>query len=146
MMAETVTVHFIDENGWTVYDAYVFDASTNKPISTDHGWPGFHWDYTTETINNQKVVTWTIDLGSCTIDNARIIFNNRKNGDPNQCPPHGGFFRVKDDHIYTSTNDIGTLSDFKKTDVAKTINLFNAGTEVTGSNGKYTLDLRGRNF
>lgn len=143
MMAETVTVHFIDENGWTEYDAYVFDVSTKKPISTDHGWPGFHWDYTTETINNQKVVTWTIDLGSCTIDNARIIFNNRNSGDSNQFPPHGGSFEVKDDHVYTSTNDIGTFSDFKKTDVAKTIKLFNAETEVTGSNGKYTLDLRG---
>lgn len=33
MMAETVTVHFIDKNNWSSYDAYVFDANTDKTIS-----------------------------------------------------------------------------------------------------------------
>ena len=88
MMAETVTVHFFD-NGWSSYDAYVYDISTDKPISTDHGWPGNRTNYTTETINNQKVVTWTIDLGSCSLANARIIFNNGGHG--NQYPESGGF-------------------------------------------------------
>ena len=37
MMAETVTVHFIDENGWTEYDAYVFDVSTNATIYNNSG-------------------------------------------------------------------------------------------------------------
>ena len=92
MMADKVTVHFIDENGWSEYDAYVFDYSTNKSISeTNHGWPGFHRDYTTETVNGKKVVTWTIDLGSCTLANARIVFNNRNSGDNNQYPQSGGF-------------------------------------------------------
>lgn len=88
MMAETVTVHFFD-NGWSSYDAYVYDISTDKPISTDHGWPGNRTNYTTETINNQKVVTWTIDLGSCSLANARIVFNN--GGQGNQYPESGGF-------------------------------------------------------
>ncbi len=88
MMAETVTVHFFD-NGWSSYDAYVYDISTDKPISTDHGWPGNRTNYTTETINNQKVVTWTIDLGSCSLANARIVFNN--GGQGNQYPKSGGF-------------------------------------------------------
>lgn len=91
MMAETVTVHFIDKNGWTEYDAYVFDKSVNEPISTDHNWPGFHRDYTTSMVNNNKVVTWTIDLGSCTLANARIVFNNRNSGEKNQYPQSGGF-------------------------------------------------------
>lgn len=90
MMAETVTVHFFD-NGWSSYDAYVYDISTNKPISTDHGWPGNRTNYTTETINNQKVVTWTIDLGSCSLANARIVFNNGGGGHGNQYPESGGF-------------------------------------------------------
>ena len=47
MMAETVTVHFIDKNGWTEYDAYVYDKSINKPISDGHEWPGKRTDYTT---------------------------------------------------------------------------------------------------
>lgn len=144
MMAETVTVHFIDENKWTVYDAYVFDASTSKPISTDHAWPGKRTNYTTETINGyKKVVTWTIDLESCSLGNARIIFNNRNSGDGNQFPPHGAGFFVHDDHVYNSTKDLGTLSDFKKTDVTKEIKLLNGTSELTGSNGKYTLDLSG---
>ena len=91
MMAETVTVHFIDKNGWTEYDAYVFDKSVNGPISTDHKWPGFHRDYTTSMVNNNKVVTWTIDLGPCTLANARIVFNNRNSGEKNQYPQSGGF-------------------------------------------------------
>lgn len=33
MMAVTVTVHFIDENKWSSYDAYVFDESTKATIS-----------------------------------------------------------------------------------------------------------------
>ena len=102
MMAEKVTVHFIDNNGWTEYDAYVYDISTDKPISTDHGWPGFHRDYTTETINKQKVVTWTIDLGSCTLANARIIFNNRNNGNGNQYPTSGGF-NVENNQYYNNS-------------------------------------------
>lgn len=57
MMAESVTVHFIDNNGWTEYDAYVYDNSVKQPISDEHKWPGFHRNYTIETINKQKVVT-----------------------------------------------------------------------------------------
>ena len=91
MMAETVTVHFIDKNNWSSYDAYVFDISTNKPISDGHEWPGKRTDYTTETVNSTKVVTWTIDLGTCTLANARIIFNNGGSGKYNQYPESGGF-------------------------------------------------------
>ena len=103
MMADKVTVHFIDENGWSEYDAYVFDKSTNKSISeTDHGWPGFHRDYTTETVNGKKVVTWTIDLLDCTLANARIIFNKRSSGKDNQYPESGGF-EVANNQYYNNT-------------------------------------------
>ena len=92
MMAETVTVHFIDKNNWSSYDAYVFDVSTNKTISEkDHPWPGMRKNYTTATVNGDKVVTWTIDLGTCTLANARIIFNNGSGGEYNQYPESGGF-------------------------------------------------------
>lgn len=92
MMAETVTVHFIDKNNWSSYDAYVFDANTDKTISEkDHPWPGMRKKYTTTTVNGDKVVTWTIDLGTCTLANARIIFNNGSGGKYNQYPESGGF-------------------------------------------------------
>ena len=92
MMAETVTVHFIDKNNWSSYDAYVFDVNTDKTISEkDHPWPGMRKNYTTATVNGDKVVTWTIDLGTCTLANARIIFNNGSGGKFNQYPESGGF-------------------------------------------------------
>lgn len=92
MMAETVTVHFIDKNNWSSYDAYVFDVNTDKTISEkDHPWPGMRKNYTTTTVNGDKVVTWTIDLGTCTLANARIIFNNGSGGKYNQYPESGGF-------------------------------------------------------
>lgn len=101
MMAETVTVHFIDENNWSSYDAYVFDISTDKTISKVHEWPGKRTNYTTATVNSKKVVTWTIDLGTCTLGNARIIFNNGSSGKYNQYPESGGF-EVADNRYYNN--------------------------------------------
>ena len=101
MMAESVTVHFIDKNGWTEYDAYVYDLSTNQPISKDHAWPSKHnTDYTISTVNSNKVVTWTIDLGTCSLANARIVFNN--NGKGSQYPQSGGF-EVANNQYYNNT-------------------------------------------
>lgn len=103
MMAESVTVHFIDKNGWTGYDAYVYDISTNKEISNDHAWPGKHTDYTISTVNSNKVVTWTIELGTCSLANARIIFNNGSGGQDNQYPgPNKGGFEVANNQYYNN--------------------------------------------
>lgn len=97
MMAETVTVHFIDENTLSSYDAYVFDNSTNKTISeTDHPWPGKRTNYTIATVNGRKVVTWTIDLLNCTLDNARIVFNDGVANSNNKFPFTDGFEVVND--------------------------------------------------
>lgn len=97
MMAEIVTVHFIDENPLSSYDAYVFDASTNKTISEqDHPWPGKRTNYTIATVNGKKVVTWTIDLLNCTLDNARIVFNDGVADSNNKFPFTDGFKVVND--------------------------------------------------
>ena len=109
MMAESVTVHFIDKNGWSGYDAYVYDISTNQPISTDHAWPGKHTEYTISTVNSNKVVTWTIELGTCSLANARIIFNNGSGGQDNQYPgPNKGGFEVANNQYY---NNDGKTTD-----------------------------------
>lgn len=109
MMAESVTVHFIDKNGWSGYDAYVYDISTNQPISTDYAWPGKHTEYTISTVNSNKVVTWTIDLGTCSLANARIIFNNGSGGQGNQYPgPNKGGFEVANNQYY---NNDGKTTD-----------------------------------
>ena len=112
MMAETVTVHFIDNNGWTEYDAYVFDISTNKSISEkDYPWPGKRTNYTTTTTaNGTKVVTWTIDLLDCTLANARIVFNNGGNG--KQYPGNGGGgFGVANNQYYDNNGKTDAPSE-----------------------------------
>ena len=109
MMAVSVTVHFIDKNGWTGYDAYVYDINTNQPISKDYAWPGKHTDYTISTVNSNKVVTWTIDLGTCSLANARIIFNNGSGGQGNQYPgPNLEGFEVANNQYY---NNDGKTTD-----------------------------------
>lgn len=111
MMAVTVTVHFIDENKWSSYDAYVFDASTDKTISEkDHPWPGKRTNYTTETVNGKNVVTWTIDLLNCTLDNARIVFNDGVANSNNKFPFTGGF-KVENNGYYNNKGIITAPSE-----------------------------------
>ena len=127
-MAESVTVHFIDKNGWTGYDAYVYDISTNKEISKDHAWPGKHTDYTISTVNSNKVVTWTIDLGTCSLANARIIFNNGSGGQDNQYPgPNKGGFEVANNQYYNN--------DGKTTDPSQGGSGTGSGSGTGGSTG-----------
>lgn len=131
MMAESVTVHFIDKNGWTGYDAYVYDISTNKEISKDHVWPGKHTDYTISTVNSNKVVTWTIDLGTCSLANARIIFNNGSGGQDNQYPgPNKGGFEVANNQYYNN--------DGKTTDPSQGGSGTGSGSGTGGSTGGST--------
>lgn len=126
MMAESVTVHFIDKNGWTEYDAYVYDISTNKEISADHKWPGKHTNYTISTVNSNKVVTWTIDLGTCSLANARIVFNNNKGS---QYPKSGGF-EVANNQYYNN--------DGKTTDPSQGGSGTGSGSGTGGSTGGST--------
>ena len=133
MMAESVTVHFIDKNGWTEYDAYVYDISTNQPISKDHAWPGKHTVYTISTVNSNKVVTWTIDLGTCSLANARIIFNNGSGGQDNQYPgPNKGGFEVANNQYYNN--------DGKTTDPSQGGSGTGSGSGTGGSTGGSTTE------
>ena len=111
MMADIVTVHFIPENPLSSYDAYVFDASTDKTISEkDHPWPGKRTNYTTETVNGKNVVTWTIDLLNCTLDNARIVFNDGVANSNNKFPFTGGF-KVENNGYYNNKGIITAPSE-----------------------------------
>uniref|UniRef100_UPI0040273EB7 starch-binding protein n=1 Tax=Prevotella sp. TaxID=59823 RepID=UPI0040273EB7 len=133
MMAESVTVHFIDKNGWTGYDAYVYDISTNKEISKDHAWPGKHTDYTISTVNSNKVVTWTIELGTCSLANARIIFNNGSGGQDNQYPgPNNGGFEVANNQYYNN--------DGKTTDPSQGGSGTGSGSGTGGTTGGGSTD------
>lgn len=69
----------------------------------------------------------------------KVIFKN--NSGNLKYPSSGEGFPVKDNHVYTSAGDQGTLPEFENGGTTKVIKLLNGTTEVTGSNGKYTLDL-----
>ena len=99
MMAEIVTIHFVDEDGWGDYAAYVYDKTItgegSQPWVTA-GWPGQKVasnEYIKTLANGKKVVTWKIDLKSCSLSNALIIFNNNSNndGDKKQYPSGSGW-------------------------------------------------------
>ena len=98
MMADIVTIHFVDEDGWGDYAAYVYDKTKLEVGSewvTDK-WPGqkvaSNEDIKT-LANGKKVVTWKIDLKSCSLSNALIIFNNNSNndGEKKQYPSGSGW-------------------------------------------------------
>lgn len=75
MMAEIVTIHYIDDgDNWDDYAAYVYDGSN----SVTGAWPGQAANPTDIKVvdGNKKEVTWKIDLKS--FKNAVVIFNNNK--------------------------------------------------------------------
>ena len=94
MMAETVTIHFVDEEGWGDYAAYVYD--TTKPDDGSNlvtgTWPGQKVTNNEDIktlANGYKVVTWTIDLKTFELSNLVVIFNNNNNN--KQYPASGGW-------------------------------------------------------
>ena len=115
MMAETVTIHFVDKESpkWESYAAYVYDklitGNGSQPQVTD-AWPGQKVTNSAdiETLSNgYKVVTWKIDLKSCALSNALVIFNNQDN--KKQYPASGQpGMKVKNGYYYYSD---GTMSD-----------------------------------
>lgn len=115
MMAETVTVHFVDKESpkWESYAAYVYDKTItgngSQPQVTD-AWPGQKVTNSAdiETLSNgYKVVTWKIDLKSCALSNALIIFNNQDNKKQVPASDQPGM-EVKNGYYYYSD---GTMSD-----------------------------------
>lgn len=148
MMAVSVTVHFIDKNEWTRYDAYVYDINTNQPISKDYAWPGKHTDYTISTVNSNKVVTWTIDLGTCSLANARIIFNNGSGGQGNQYPgPNLEGFEVANNQYYnnkgkTDAPSEGGSSETTTTDIYAVSHYNNNGKWGKNDNFIFTSTVK----
>lgn len=93
MMAEIVTIHFVDEDGWGDYAAYVYDKTKPNDGSSNLvtvKWPGQVATATDIKVvaGNKKEVTWKIDLKSCELKNALVLFNN--NGGK-QYPSSGGW-------------------------------------------------------
>ena len=72
MMADIVTVHYINDKGWDKVYAYVYKAGA--PIVAS--WPGTECTTFETTASGKNVATWELDLGAEAADGVRIIFNN----------------------------------------------------------------------
>ena len=100
MMAEKVTVHYINDKGWAKVCAYVY--KDGDPIGDV--WPGTECKTFVTTASGKNVATWELDLGDVAATNARIIFNCGSNVDQTD----GGGFPLINNQYY---NFNGTTND-----------------------------------
>lgn len=75
MMAEKVTVHYINDQGWANVYAYVYKKFGNQ---IGEGWPGTECKTFETTASGKNVATWELELGDVAATDALIIFNGGK--------------------------------------------------------------------
>ena len=108
MMAEIVTIHFVDEDEWGDYAAYVYDSS--KPDDGSNWltgkWPGQVAaatdikDVNYKNGKKVKVVTWKIDTKECASGKALVLFNNNKHNNVEKKYPSSKGWEVTDGLYY----------------------------------------------
>ena len=112
MMAEIVTIHFVDEDGWGDYAAYVYDST--KPDDGSNWltgkWPGQVAAATDIKVINDKikVVTWKIDTKECASGEAFVLFNNNKYNNVEKKYPASGGWKVTDGLYYYKNGTTST--------------------------------------
>lgn len=104
MMAETVTIHFVDEDGWSKNGgkicAYVYKGSTY--LIKD--WPGTECT-DIKTVGGKNVATWTLNLGDgVSASDVGIVFN----GNGSQYPAKGVLWKVQDGLYYYKSGKTST--------------------------------------
>ena len=105
MMAETVTISYIDYEGWGKYAAYVYQKGGGT-IGND--WPGkVATEADIKKENGKTVVTWTIDLGSIPADKACVIFNNNNKDNNKQYPAKDTDWVIVNNASYNKGGKIG---------------------------------------
>lgn len=104
MMAETVTIHYIIDNGWTNVYAYVYEKNKSGDATIGTGWPGTQClDNNITTVGGKRVATWTINLGdNISASEACVVFND---GGNNQHPAKGVKWTVKNNGYYDQNGD-----------------------------------------
>lgn len=148
MMAEKVTIHYIDEEGWGAIWAYVHQKGNG-----DIG-PKWHGTQCTkiETVGGKRVATWTLlDLGDNLASNACVIFNNGVDDGP-QYPAKGEEgWTVKDGAYYNRDGETtapteggggggGTTTTNPFSDHVYTQGYYLAGSFFNFSENKVTYD------
>ena len=135
--AADVTVYFQKPDGWsTPVQAYVYD---------DAGKYFKEWkdadNCTPYTTTNNGIKLWSYTFPD---QYTNVIF---KDGNNHQYPIKDINMKVVNNYVYVydstnPTNPTGTpRSEFDKVTVTKEIKLLNGSSELTGSNGRYSLDL-----
>ena len=127
--AADVTVYFQRPDGWStpVY-AYVYDDAGN-----------YHKEWKDAEACTPYYTSTGIELWSYTFPDkfTNVIFKDGTHQHPGN---DGSKMKVVNNYVYTINSTTGTsLSEFDK--VTKVIKLLNGSSELTGYNGKYTLDL-----
>lgn len=127
--AANVTVYFQSPDGWsTPVKAYVYDDANQYYKA----W-GSAEECTSYSTPNNGIKLWSYTFPD---KFTNVIF---KDG-THQHPKKGINMKVVNNYVYTTNGTTGTpLAEFDK--VPKVIKLFNSSSELTGSNGRYSLDL-----
>ena len=135
--AADVTVYFQKPDGWsTPVCAYVYDDDGNHPTEWQEA-----DECTRYVTTNKKIELWSYTFSD---EYTNVIF---KDGNNHQYPIKDINMKVVNNYVYVydstnPTNPTGTpLSEFDKVTVTKEIKLLNGSSELTGSNGRYSLDL-----
>lgn len=129
--AADVTVYFKSPDGWStpVY-AYVYDDASTPNHYKARG----EADECTPYYTSTGIKLWKYTFPD---QFTNVIFKDGTHQHPGN---DGTKMKVVNNYVYTINSTTGTsLSEFDK--VTKVIKLFNGSSELTGSNGKYTLDL-----
>ena len=129
--ADDVTVYFQSPDGWStpVY-AYVYDDASTP----NHYKAWEEADECTPYNTSTGIKLWKYTFPD---QFTNVIFKDGTHQHPGN---DGSKMKVVNNYVYTINSTTGTsLSEFDK--VTKVIKLLNGSSELTGSNGKYTLDL-----
>ena len=87
MMAETVTIHYIDDEKWGDICAYVYQKGGGE---IGPKWHGTKCENIKTNADGTREATWTLNLGDNLASNACVVFNDGiDNG--NQHPSSGGW-------------------------------------------------------
>ena len=106
-MAADVTVYFQCPSDWTTpVHAYAYNSDADH-VS----------DWGSAPAGSEITISNGVKLWKCTFDSKfrYVIFKEPGNSGVKQYPTGQGF-EVKDNHVYTSDGDKGTLSEFENTD------------------------------
>lgn len=142
MMAETVTIHFVDEDRWSDNGGKIYAYVYKGNAFLIKAWPGTECN-DIQIVGGKKVATWTLNLGDgVTASEAGIVFNNNKGS---QYPAIDEFWKVQDGLYYypngtTSTTppSEGGSSETTATDIYAVSHYNNGGKWEKNDNFIFT--------